>query len=63
MYVHEPAAAEDPAWQYPVIRRDDDALRVSLDEHSLDTFDAEIGVHRYIQGAGALDDLIVISRR
>src|SRR5690242_5289480 len=63
MHVHEPAAVEDPARQYPVIRRDDDAIRTALNDRPLDTFDAEIGIYRHIQGTGALYDLIVSSRR
>src|SRR4029077_376484 len=52
----------NPAWQYPVIRRDDDAIRAALDDHPLDTFDAEIGMYWYIQGTGTFDDLIVSPR-
>ena len=63
MHVHEPAAAKDPAWQDPVIRRDDDAIRAALDDRPLDTFDTEIGKYWHIQGAGALNDFIVSRRR
>ena len=48
MYVHEPAAAKDPTRQDPVIRRDDDAIGMVVDNRSFDTFDAEIGNYWHI---------------
>jgi hypothetical protein len=63
MHVHESAAAKDAARQYTVIRRDDDAIGIALVNRPLDTFNAEIGKHRHIQGAGARDDVIVACSR